>query len=302
MRATYDDVARRQLGLVTKTQLADRGWTRNQISRAQERKELLVVRRGVYRVQGAPVTREQVWLAAKLAAGDDHVIGGLTAAAAWGFRRYPDPDDIELLTDSATRSSMQGVRTHRTNSLPRSHVMTRNGLTLTTPARTLIDTCGGVDHGVLSAAANDLLRRRILTPRTLARTFEETPVSGRRASRPAKLLLARVVPGYHAGESDEELDVVDVLVRGGYPAPAQQIRVSGRGWRYRIDVGYPDIRHGFEFLGERDHRTREAFHNDQIRTLRLQAAGWTIWPVTSRTAKAEILLAAATAFGRSGAA
>ena len=200
---------------------------------------------------------------------------------------------------SESRSRLDGIRTRRTLWLPPSHVTKRGVLPVTTPARTLIDTCGDVPLAVLTSAANDALRRGIMRTSDLARTFEQTPRSGRRASTPAKLLVARFVPGYDPGQSDAEVDIVDVLVGAGYPPPEQQIWVRGKGWSYRIDVGYRDIRHGFEFQSEQEHLNREAFHSDPLRTVRLQAAGWTIWPVTSRHAKAEILLAAATAFGQS---
>ena len=74
----------------------------------------------------------------------------------------------------------------------------------------------------------------------------------------------------------------------------QEICVPTGASTYRVDVGYRAIKHGFEFMSEEWHLNREAFHRDSLRVMRLQRAGWTIWPVTSRTAHAEILLTMAT--------
>ncbi|HEX7168436.1 MAG TPA: hypothetical protein VF230_15760 [Acidimicrobiales bacterium] len=294
MTATYDNVARRQLGLVTHRQLAELNWTKQQIVVAQRRRELVRMRRGVYRCAGVPVTQAVVWLAAALAAGADHVLAHLTGAAIWAFKGYPAPESIHLLTASNSQARHDGVVTHRTIALPPSHVTTRDRLPVTTVARTLVDTCGDVPFDVLKRAANDAVRRTLVRPIDIVRCVEQVPVSGRRASRQARLLVAEFVPGYDAGGSDRELDIVELLVANGYPRPEQEIRVPTGGHTYRVDVGYPAIKHGFEFMSEKWHLNREAFHADPLRVMRLQRAGWTIWPITSRTAQAEILLTVAT--------
>lgn len=255
------------------------------------------MRRGVVRCAGAPTSQEVAWLAAQLAAGDDHVLGRLTAARICGFRRYPVPPAIDLVTASTSRARLDGVRTHRTAALPSSDVTRRGALPVTTPARTLVDTCGDVPFGVLRAAANDALRRSTRTI-DIVRCVDALPMRGRRATRSARLLVATLVPGYDPGESEPEVEIVETLAAAGYPRPEQQVVVRGRGWRYRIDVGYPDLKQGFEYQSEEHHLNRESFHNDPLRTIRLQRAGWTIWPITSRTGRGEILLIAATIFGR----
>ena len=112
-----------------------------------------------------------------------------------------------------------------------------------------------------------------------------------------RMLAATIVPGYHPGESEPELDIAETLVAAGYERPEHQIWVRGDGWRYRIDVGYRALEQGFEYQSEQEHFNRESFHRDQLRTNRLQRAGWTVWPITSRTGRAELLAIAASIFG-----
>lgn len=297
MRATYDDVARRQLGLLRIDQLTGIGWTDGEIRQSIERGEFVRMRPGVVRCAGAALSQDVAWLAAQLAAGDDHVLSHLTATAIWGHRGYPKPSNVDLLTSEEGRCQLEGVRGHRTSWLPDDHRTTHRRMPVTSAARTLVDTCGTVPFDTLRSAVNQSLRRHGMSVLDFVRCVDQAPRRGRYTTRPARLLVASLVPGYDPGESDRELDIVETLVAGGYPRPRQQIWVRQPGWKYRIDVGYPDLKQGFEYQSEQEHLNRESFHKDQLRTIRLQRAGWTIWPVTSRTGSGEILLIAASIFG-----
>lgn len=298
MRAAYDDVARRQLGLVTTTQLAERKWTYSQIRTAIANGEFFPypARRGVLRCAGIAESQDLAWMAARVAAGDDHMLGALTASAVWGFKSYPDPPNIELLTASTSRTRMEGVTTHRTLWLPKSHTTTRRKLSVTTPERTLYDTATLVPFKTLRTAANDAIRRDLLRERDLTRLVDRMPRTSGAVSA-MRMLAAVIVPGYHPGESEPELDIAEMLVAGGYEPPEHQIWVRGDGWRYRIDVGYRELKQGFEYQSEQEHLNRESFHRDQLRTTRLQRAGWTVWPITSRTSRTELLAIAEAIFG-----
>jgi len=298
MVATFDSVASRQLGLLTHRQLTEQlGWSQRQIDWAVATGVLFRVRRGVYRTSGAPVGQAQAWLAAHLAAGDDTVLADLTAIAVWGFRGYPPPDRIHLLREGSSRARIEGVAGHRTIDLPAEHVTTQGPLPVTTPARTLVDTCGHVGASTLKAAAREATRRRIMTPAAFVDCLAAVPRSGRRKRKPAAALADSLGLHLDPGESDGEADIVETLVEAGYPPPDQQIWVRTPSWKYRIDVGYRCVKQGFEFLGRTDHLNDFAFFDDPLRTMRLQRAGWQLWPVTSRTARDEILLAADFAFG-----
>lgn len=299
MRATYDHVARRQLGLVTTTQLSCLRWTPSAVRHAVARGELLRVehRRGVFRCAGAPVTLDQTRLAAQLAAGDDHLLGHLTAADVWDMRGYPPPAAIDLVVVGAGRARLPGVTGHRTIRLTRADRSLRRSLPVTSFARTLVDTCGLVSAARLRSAMHEGVRAGLLRPVDLARCIDRVPRSGRRASRPVRELAATLIPGYDPCESEPEFDLDRTIVSAGYPPPDKQVWVRGPGWRYRLDLAYPDLRHGFEYQSEQEHLNQRAFHDDPLRTVRLQRAGWTIWPITAHTGRAELLSILSTIFG-----
>jgi hypothetical protein len=301
MEADLDRLGGRQQGLLTSCQLQAAGWGKEKLRHAIARGVLIAYpeRRGVYRVRGAPITREMAWLAAVLAAPADTLVGNLTSAEAWGFRWFaPDPMAIHLLTASSVRSKLPGVAGHRTISLPE-HDRTRlRCVPITTPERTFVDVCGRLPYKLLGLAGDDLLRRKVLVLPKLVRCVEQVPASGRRKIRPMRRFLAERVDGYDPGGSEPELDVRRVLCRAHIaPVPVQELRVLVEGHRYRLDLAWPHVKHAFEYQGLDVHGRPSAVDYDSERTRRLQRAGWTIWPVTHTTTANEIIAIARFALG-----
>lgn len=73
-----------------------------------------------------------------------------------------------------------------------------------------------------------------------------------------------------------------VCLESGLPRPTPQIWVTtAQGRRYRIDLGWPDLRVGCEYDGLQFH-TGEALFDDRERNNELQRAGWLMLGVTSR--------------------
>ena len=300
MRTSYDRLARRQLGLLTSAQLLQLGWTHHAVLRLVRSGKLHVLRHRVYRTAGAPVTAEQAVLAAVLAAGPDAVLSHASAGRWWGFTRIPAPERIEVTVESWSQPRLAGVQGHRTVSLPDHHRTRHRATPVTTPERTLVDCCGRVGLDALSACVNDGLRTGVVTLPRLTRVTEEVPRSGRRSIAPMVEILKAKVPGYDPGDSEPEVRLVDLLVAAGFPRPAQQVRVRAEGHTMFLDVGWPDIRVGFEYDSLEFHEHR--FHEDRDRLRRLKRAGWDVWPITKTTSRNEILAIATAAFEQSRAA
>ena len=300
MRKPYDRLARRQLGLVTTPQFARLGWSHHSVLHLVERGLLFPVRRQVWRTAGTPPSRDQVLLAAVLAAGEGALLSHASAAGAWGYRQVPTPDVIHVVTDSWSQPRLVGVKGHRTKSLPDHHRSRVGALPVTSAERTLIDCCGQLLPAQLKSATSDGLRRKVLTLPRLTRCVDEVPRSGRRAIVPVVELLGTLVEGYDPGDSDPEVDLVDAIVAAGFPRPAQQVRVHHDGHTMFVDVGWPELRVGYEYDSIEYHEHR--FHEDRDRLRRLKRAGWDVWPITKTTSRNEILAIATAAFAQSRAA
>ena len=295
-RKSYDRLSRRQLGLVTSSQLARLGWTHHAVLHLASRELLIPVRRQVWRTAGVPPSKEMMLLAAVLAAGEGALLSHATAAQVWAFTKVPAPELIDVLVDSWSQPRLAGVRGHRTKWLPDGHRSRVGALPVTSAERTVVDCCGMVLPDQLKASVNSGLRRRVLTLPKLARTVDEVPRSGRRAIVPVVELLGTLVAGYDPGDSDPEVDLVETLVGAGFPRPAQQIRVEACGHKMFIDVGWPELRVGYEYDSLEFHEHR--FHEDRDRLRRLKRAGWDVWPITKTTSRNEILAIATAAFAQ----
>lgn len=295
-RKSFDRLSRRQLGLVTSPQLARLGWSHHAVLHLVDRGLLFSVRRQVWRVAGAPESKEMMLLAAVLAAGDETLLGFATGAQVWGFTKVPVPPLIDIVTNSWSQPRLAGVRGHRTNFLPAHHRSRVGALPVTSAERTLVDCCGMVRADQLMTTANDALRRKVLTLPRLTRCVDEVPRSGRRSIVPMVELLKAKVAGYDPGGSDPEVDLVETLMNAGFPRPAQQVRVEFEGKKMFLDVGWPELRVGYEYDSLEYHEHR--FHEDRNRLRCLKRAGWDVWPITKTTSRNEILAIATAAFAQ----
>ena len=286
-----DGLVRRQHGLATTKQLEDSGMSVHQVRHALSIGRLIRVRPGVYRFAGTAVTKEQAWLAAVLAAGANHLLSHESAARLHRLLGFFDPVGIDLLVHNACPTRLDGVRGHRTLFLPPSHGTRVSHIPVTTPARTLVDACNTVPFGVLESSIDDALRRRLLKVDDLVRAVAVVPMAGRRKTEPIRRALGERAPGFHPGESPPEVNVLKVLRRSSYPEPVPQYEVSVEGRTYRLDFAWPVTLHALEYEGLAFHGpgNASAFHADRARTRALQRAGWTVWPITSRTSRSELL-------------
>lgn len=294
-----DRIARQQHSLVTTAQLAEHGYSAEAIKWMVSTGELERVRRGVFRFRGGAPSQEQVWLAGVLGCAVPAVLSHLSVAGLHRLKDYPPADKIDLLTtDRAPR--LPGVAGHRTLLLPPCHLTKVRLVPGTTVSRTLFDTCGLVRYETLRSATLQAMRDRQVSRPSLLRALSAVPVSGRRKIVPMVELMREIVPGFNPGGSDRELDVRKVIVDAGPPPPAQQFRVDLNGHPVRIDFAYPATMTGLEYEGYEFHRPddSEFFHDGAARTRALQLAGWTIWPLTRHTTKAEIIGIAQLATGQ----
>lgn len=143
-------LAAKQHGLFTRRQAlaaAGRGLIEQRLEAGRWRR----VHRGVYRLTGAPQTREQAILAACLAAGPFALASHSIAAELWrlpGFEGGP----IEISVPRGRWPRLPNVVIHTS-----AHLTKRDGtvigvIPVTSPARTLSDLAASVEEGRLEEA------------------------------------------------------------------------------------------------------------------------------------------------------
>jgi very-short-patch-repair endonuclease len=289
-------IARGQHGLVTRAQVLGALSSRT-LERWVQAGRLEGVRRGVYRVGGAPETWEQGVLAACLAAGPASRASFRTAAALRDLEGFPR-DGVEITHFGTRPSSIEGVVVHESTVFGPDHIAEVARIPTTSMARTLCDLTAIVPDWTVERAVDEALRRKLVTIGALRRVAEDLEGRGRMRCTVMRTILEHRVPGYQPAESAPERRIADLLVRAGLPAPVLQHRVQVGNRTYRIDLCYPDQRIAIEYDGWDFHRGRQAFDRDRARANDLVLLGMQVLRFTSRSSDQVIVDTVRTAYDR----
>src|SRR3954454_10080013 len=226
---------------------------------------------GVYSYGPGELSREAEWMAAVLAAGAGAVLSHRSAAALWEIRR-----DWRVITDVLAprgRRPKGPVLVHGYRRLDPRDVTVRDGIPVTTVARTLVDLAD------------------VLTPHQLAKAIDEAAhwdrfdlvatyeAIGRANARRNLAVLDRAIGLYIAGsagtKSRNEDAFLALMQMAGIPEPRVNAVVEGE----EVDCHWPDRRLVVEVDGP-GHRRPTARRTDKRKDAVLGAAGYTVMRFT----------------------
>jgi very-short-patch-repair endonuclease len=267
-------IAGRQRGLVTRAQLAEAGLGRGAIAHRVSRGRLHRVHRGVYLVGHrvpAPLATET---AALLACGPAAVLSHRSAAAVWQMP-VRALRDVEVSLIAREPSPRPGIRVHRVPSLDPRDRRRRSGLTLTAPARTLLDLGALLAPRALEQALAEALAHRLLSQRDLQAALARAP--RRRGAAALRALLQREQGPALTRSAAEEL-LLAIVRAERLPEPESNVRVGA----YVVDFLWRGRRLVVEVDGYAFHSSRTAFERDHRRDADLGDAGWRVRRVTWR--------------------
>ena len=173
----------------------------------------------------------------------------------------------------AGRLHRKGVRVHRSGRLAADQVTAREGIPVTTLARTLLDLADVVTPRALKRAIDEADYQRLLDTTALIAVVESNP--GRRG---AKLLRAAQSPA-EMTRSDLEQRFLAIIERHGLPRPKVNTLIEG----YEVDFAWTDEKLIVETDGFAAHGTRKAFESDRLRDRRLGRVGFYTMRLTPRS-------------------
>jgi very-short-patch-repair endonuclease/predicted transcriptional regulator of viral defense system len=268
---TVHALAEGQHGLVGRTQLLRLGIAPRTIGRWLAAGRLHEVHRGVYAVGHRRLTQRARWMAAVLAGGPGTVLSHRAAAALWGIRASAT---VEITT--LRRIRRDGIVAHR-NALRSDEVTVRDGIPVTTVARTLLDLASVVTQAELEHALNEAEYRGL---------SDITPLGALVARYPRQrgtATLNRLTITGEVSKEQLERDFLAFLDEHGFPRPRRNHVVEG----FLCDCVWPEQRLIVELDGGA-HRTTKRFHSDRRRDRKLTIAGWRVIRVTARQLDAEL--------------
>src|SRR3954447_15730195 len=251
-----------QHGVVGRQQLCGVGVGSEAIEHRIAAGRLHLLYRGVYAVGHRVLSQRGRWMAATLAT--DGVLSHRSAGALWDIRQWQGRIDI---TTPRTRAKRRGLLLHRAVLAP-DEITVRDGIPVTTPARTLLDLAGVLQRHQLQQAINEAEILRPPGPHHLASRYPTK--RGTRA-------LRALAPPAHT-KRDLEARFHTFLNDRRFPRPQTNTVIEGK----EVDFAWPDRRLILELDSWEYHRTRHAFEDDRRTDRRLKAKGWTVVRITWR--------------------
>jgi very-short-patch-repair endonuclease/predicted transcriptional regulator of viral defense system len=258
-------IAARQHGVLTGAQLAAAGVGQRGVSRRVADGRLHRLHRGVF-LLGPLTGRWTREMAAVLACGATAVLSHRSAAVLWGFYRAWHGLPEVTVPEGGSRGR-PGLRVYRTSRLDPRETRRREGVPVTSPARTLLDLATVVTERDLARAVEEAQVLRLVTPRELAH------IAGR--GRPGSAALRAVLNLQHEPSltrSEAEIAFLELVRDAGLPAPETNVNVLG----HEVDFLWRAQKLIVEVDGFAYHSSRQAFERDRRRDARLQAAGFRV--------------------------
>lgn len=175
-----------------------------------------------------------------------------SAAGLWALLPPGEgPVDVSV-PDTNGRRGRKGIRVHRSQSLLSASITLRNGIPVTTPARTILD----LRHASLSKA-------QLISPKELRRVIRQANFLGLPLGEEERRDRNR---------SDLEEDFQSLCREHSLPVPEVNVRVGS----HLVDFLWRDRSLVVETDGYISHRGRAAFEHDRGRDLDLRANGFEV--------------------------
>ena len=252
-------IARGQHGVVTRAQLLAAGVSAKEIRRRLQKKALLRVHPGVYRVGHCAPSREASYMAAVLACGEGAVLSGRAAGHVWGLLKGAAPRP-EVTAPKQRR--VKGVRTRHARR--DAEATSWRGIPITTVPRTLVDLASVLQPDDLARACHEAGVLHGTTPRQVEQVLENRP------NAPGAKNLRRVLRGdIKVTLSRLERKFLERLADVNLPLPVTNKSADGR----RVDCRWPGHRLTVELDSYRYHSSRHAWELDRRREREARARG-----------------------------
>lgn len=261
-----------QRGFVTRSQLRAAGFSRRAIGHRLHIGRLREHLRGVYLVGRPSVEPLGLETAAVLYFDGDAVLSHASSAALWGIVDG-SPAEVHVTLIGRDCRSRPGLRVHRVTRLARADLRAREGLPLTSPARTLVDLAAELATGDLERAIAEARVRRLLRAGELERALERAP-HHKGVARVRALVNSERDPALT--RSTAERHILKLIRDARLPEPI----VNGRFLGVTPDLRWPREKLVVEFDGRQFHGHASAFERDRRRDQILVAAGYRVMRVT----------------------
>lgn len=268
-----------QHGVISSRQMNECGLSRSRQQDLIRLGILIQVFRGVFAVAGRPFSRWSEAVAASLACGPRAVLSHTTAAAIHAFPAIPDGRLAEVSVGASRHPRPRGVVTHRAATLDRPDIEERNGILLTSAARTLVDLSPRYERHDLGRLLDEGVIKRLWTLDDVGDASVRAGVKGKAGGAQLRSLLAER-SGEQQVESHLEMRVLRLLTP--FRPFETNFQFLLEGDLISLDVAWPARMAALESDGFGSHGlSRTKFDRDRRKGNLLLLHGWRVAHVTS---------------------
>ncbi len=237
------------------------------------------IHRGVYAVGHPGISRRGRFRAAVLAGKRGTALARFSAAADWGFVDWTEREPEIIVTRGGARR-IPGVKVYRSSTLVPRDVRHRDGIPMTSPARTLLDLATVLPAKALRRAARQAQAMRVVTLREILEICDR--LEGHRGAGKLRKVVA---DGPAPTASPLEDIVLDLLDGAGIARPLinRPLRCGGR--TIVPDFLWPDRRLAIEADSVTWHEHSLVRENDADKQAILEADGYRVIRVTKAQAE-----------------
>ncbi len=267
-------LASAQMGLITRAQLREIGFSERRISHALRRGALRPVLPTVFSLGHDYLTPRARLLAATLACGPGTVVSHGTAAWLLGLGEWR-PLEIDVIAPAEGGRKIATLRRRFVPPPKSAEVGIYAGVPTTGVARTLVDLAGILHEAKLSAAIEQAAVLRALDVERIDAILAGAPRRG------SHRLLSALAPWRGRGRnlhlrSRNEAKLFSLLAVAGAPLPETNARLSVNGESFEIDLLWRRQRVAVEADSRRFHDNPIAAIRDSHRNRALVAAGFLV--------------------------
>lgn len=269
-------LATKQGGRIGRRQLLGLGLSASAIERRRRSGNLIDVGRGIYAVGHLHRCGHAAIWEALLACGSDAVLSHRSAAGVLGM--LPPPATVVHLCVPGARGRRRrhdGIRAHRIE-IPSAERTRREGLPVTTMARTLLDIAATEPTRVVEQALDGADTQRILDIRPIEAIAP--PGCGRPGAPHLWEVIRTHFPGTTITKSMKEEAMLAICREHGLPRPTLNDHVEG----WEVDFVWRAHRFAVEVQSTAFHATSQRIARDATKEADLLIAGWQVLHVADR--------------------
>lgn len=251
--------------MIGHAQLLEAGLGSRAVQSWLARRRLFPVHRGVYKLGPSPLTQRGELFAAALACGPSSLISHRSAGALWGLMRWTSL--VQVVVPGSGGRAQPGIAIHRSRHLLATDQARRDGIPVTSVARTLVDLAGVLDEEELRRAVEEADRLGLL------RIGQMTAACARSNGRRGIGALRSILGCYTAPPatlSPLEDRLLDFCREHGIPLPEMNVTLAG----WKVDAHWPTARLVVELDSWEFHAGRGQFDRDRRKGFELQDAGF----------------------------